>query len=77
MQRVVFRTILWALPLMLRRAAATPVNIAGERVDIGGCLNTLTPSRSQMRGTSSMAPNSCLVDVVAWPHRWNVVARVV
>jgi trimethylamine-N-oxide reductase (cytochrome c) len=47
-----------------------PVMIAGERVDIGGCLNSLTPSRTQIRGTSSMSPNSCLVDVVPWPHLW-------
>jgi hypothetical protein len=51
-----------------------PVTIAGECVDIGGCLNTLTPSRSQIRGTSSMSPNSCLVEVVAWPHLWQVSA---
>ena len=51
-----------------------PVTIAGESVDIGGCLNTLTPSRSQIRRTSSMSPNSCLVEVVAWPHIWQVNA---
>jgi trimethylamine-N-oxide reductase (cytochrome c) len=42
------------------------IDIAGERVEIGGCMNTLTPSRSQSKGTSSMAPNSCLVQVEAW-----------
>ncbi len=44
------------------------VVVAGEAVEIGGCLNTLTPSRSQIKGTSSMSPNSCLVEVESWPH---------
>jgi trimethylamine-N-oxide reductase (cytochrome c) len=46
-----------------------PVEIAGEVVDIGGCMNLLTPSRPQAQGTSSMSPNSCLVQVAPWPHR--------
>jgi trimethylamine-N-oxide reductase (cytochrome c) len=29
-------------------------------------VNVLTPSRPQMKGTSSMAPNSCLVQVERW-----------
>ena len=37
-----------------------------ETVEIGGCLNILTPDRPQARGTSSMAPNSCLVEVEKW-----------
>ena len=40
--------------------------VAGETVEIGGCLNILTPDRPQTRGTSSMAPNSCLVQVEKW-----------
>jgi len=42
------------------------VEVDGECVEIGGCLNVLTPSRSQSRGTSSMAPNSCMVQVERW-----------
>jgi trimethylamine-N-oxide reductase (cytochrome c) len=42
------------------------VEIAGEQVEIGGCLNLLTPDRPQTRGTSSMSPNSCLVQVEKW-----------
>ena len=42
------------------------VEVDGERVEIGGCLNTLTSSRPQSRGTSSMAPNSCMVQVERW-----------
>jgi trimethylamine-N-oxide reductase (cytochrome c) len=43
-----------------------PVSCDGETVDIGGCMNLLTPSRTAMRGTSSMAPNACLVQVQPW-----------
>ena len=32
-------------------------------------MNTLTPSRPQSKGTSSMAPNSCLVQVEALARR--------
>lgn len=42
------------------------VVVAGETVEIGGCMNTLTPDRPQTRGTSSMSPNSCLVEVEKW-----------
>jgi len=42
--------------------------IAGEHIEIGGCMNTLTPSRPQIKGTSSMSPNSCLVQVERWEH---------
>jgi trimethylamine-N-oxide reductase (cytochrome c) len=49
-----------------------PVEVDGERLEIGGSMNLLTPSRPQMRGTSAMSPNSCLVQVQAWvgaaPH---------
>ncbi len=38
----------------------------GELIEVGGCMNTLTPSRPQMKGTSSMSPNSCLVQVRKW-----------
>jgi trimethylamine-N-oxide reductase (cytochrome c) len=41
-------------------------DIQGQRVEIGGCLNTLTPARSQSSDTESMAPNSCLVQVETW-----------
>ena len=42
------------------------IEIDGERVEIGGCLNVLTSSRPQSRGTSSMAPNSCMAQVERW-----------
>jgi trimethylamine-N-oxide reductase (cytochrome c) len=46
-----------------------PRVINGETVDIGGCMNVLTSSRPQMKGTSSMSPNSCLVEVTKWTGR--------
>ena len=42
------------------------IDVAGETVEIGGCLNMLTADRPQTRGTSSMSPNSCLVQVEKW-----------
>jgi trimethylamine-N-oxide reductase (cytochrome c) len=42
------------------------IEINGERVEIGGCMNMLTPDRPQTAGTSSMSPNSCLVQVEKW-----------
>jgi molybdopterin guanine dinucleotide-containing S/N-oxide reductase-like protein len=43
-----------------------PVEVNGEIVDIGGSMNILTSSRSQSSETSSMAPNSCLVQIKKW-----------
>lgn len=42
------------------------LEIQGERVEIGGCMNVLTPDRPQTQGTSSMSPNSCLVQIEKW-----------
>jgi molybdopterin guanine dinucleotide-containing S/N-oxide reductase-like protein len=42
----------------------------GKVVDRGGCINLLTPSRTQATGTSAIAPNSCLVQVERWNRRW-------
>jgi trimethylamine-N-oxide reductase (cytochrome c) len=36
------------------------------RVDRGGCLNILTPKRPQVKRTSGMGCNSCLVEVEQW-----------
>jgi trimethylamine-N-oxide reductase (cytochrome c) len=42
------------------------VEVAGETVEIGGCMNVLTSDRPQTKGTSSMSPNSCLVQIDKW-----------
>lgn len=36
------------------------------RVDRGGCLNSLTPPRRQMKNVEGMGSNSCLVQIEAW-----------
>jgi hypothetical protein len=35
-------------------------------VDIGGCLNLLTPARSQSRNTHSMALGTAMVEYECW-----------
>lgn len=47
-------------------AEFNPEKHNGTWVDMGGCMNTLTSSRTQIKGTSSMSPNSCLVEVQKW-----------
>jgi anaerobic selenocysteine-containing dehydrogenase len=36
------------------------------RVDRGGCLNSLTPRRPQVKNTEGMGSNSCLVQIERW-----------
>jgi anaerobic selenocysteine-containing dehydrogenase len=36
------------------------------RVDRGGNLNLLTPPRNQVKNTSGMGTNSCLVEIAPW-----------
>ena len=36
------------------------------RVDRGGAINLLTPKRPQVKGTSGMGVNSCLVEIEPW-----------
>jgi trimethylamine-N-oxide reductase (cytochrome c) len=50
------------------------IDIDGEIVDVGGSMNGLTPSRSQQCRTSSMSPNSCLVQVEPWRVTQEVAA---
>ncbi len=42
------------------------IEVNGEQVEIGGCMNMLTSDRPQSQGTSAMSPNSCLVQVEKW-----------
>ncbi|MEM8936756.1 MAG: molybdopterin dinucleotide binding domain-containing protein, partial [Pseudomonadota bacterium] len=42
--------------------------VNGETVEIGGCLNMLTPDRFQTSGVHSMSPNSTLVEVMKYDH---------
>lgn len=50
-----------------------PVSTLDGVVDIGGSMNLLTPSRTAIKGTHSMAPNSCMVEVSRWV--WDEQAR--
>jgi molybdopterin guanine dinucleotide-containing S/N-oxide reductase-like protein len=49
-------------------SAATydPIGKPGVSPDRGGCVNLLTPSRPIIKKSSSMAANSCLVQVEKW-----------
>ena len=49
------------------------IEVDNERVDIGGCMNLLTPDRPQTSGTSSMSPNSCLVEIEKWRGAANLL----
>ena len=42
---------------------------AKDAPEHGGCLNLLTPERSQIRQAEAMAPGLCLVEVEAWTDR--------
>ena len=51
-----------------RQASAVynPVGEPGNSADRGGCINQLTPARTQSLKTHSAAYNSCLVEVELW-----------
>ena len=44
----------------------TPIGEPGRSPDRGGCVNVLTPSRSIIKRSHSMAANSCLVEIRRW-----------
>jgi len=43
-----------------------PLGRPGESVDRGGCLNLLSPSRSQVKRSHSMANGTAMVEVMGW-----------
>ena len=43
-----------------------PIGEPGYSPDRGGCMNILTPSRTIIKQSSGMAPNSCLVQIEKW-----------
>ncbi len=51
-----------------RQASAVydPVGKPGYSADRGGCINNLTPKRTQSLKTHSAAYNSCLIEVALW-----------
>ena len=51
-----------------RQASAVyePIGKPGESADRGGCINLLTPKRTQSLKTHSAAYNSCLIEIEKW-----------
>jgi trimethylamine-N-oxide reductase (cytochrome c) len=47
-------------------AVYDPIGEPGKSMDRGGCMNILTPSRSIIKKSHSIAPNSCLVQIEKW-----------
>lgn len=47
-------------------AVYEPTGEPGQIVDLGGCLNILTPPRMQAKGTVASAASLCLCDVERW-----------
>ena len=43
-----------------------PIGEPGKSVDRGGCLNQLTPPKSQLKKGHSMASSSSMVEVELW-----------
>lgn len=43
-----------------------PLDTAEGTVDLGGCLNLLTPPRTLTATADGIAPNSCLVQIESW-----------
>jgi hypothetical protein len=48
----------------------------GKSVDRGGCLNLLTPERTQTRSTHSLAGANALVEVELWDGRTEHMSAV-
>lgn len=49
-------------------ASFREVEVNGETVEVCGCLNILTPERSQVARSHSMSPNSTLVQIEKYMH---------
>ena len=50
-------------------AVYDPMGEPGKSVDRGGCLNLLTPERTQTKTTHSLAGSNALVQVELWDGR--------
>lgn len=57
-------------------AVYDPMGEPGKSVDRGGCLNLLTPERTQTKTTHSLAGANALVEVELWDGRIEHVAAV-
>jgi len=50
-------------------AVYDPMGEPGKSVDRGGCLNLLTPERTQTKSTHSLAGANSLVQIEVWDRR--------
>jgi anaerobic selenocysteine-containing dehydrogenase len=57
-------------------AVYDPMGEPGKSVDRGGCLNLLTPERTQTRSTHSLAGANALVEVELWDGRTEHLSAV-
>jgi trimethylamine-N-oxide reductase (cytochrome c) len=57
-------------------AVYDPMGEPGKSVDRGGCLNLLTPERTQTRSTHSLAGANALVEVELWDGRAEHISAV-
>ena len=57
-------------------AVYDPMGEPGKSVDRGGCLNLLTPERTQTRSTHSLAGANALVEVKLWDGRAEHISAV-
>ena len=53
-----------------------PMGELGKSVDRGGCLNLLTPERTQTKTTHSLAGANALVEVVLWDGKTEFISEV-
>ncbi len=51
-----------------------PMGEPGKSVDRGGCLNLLTPERTQTKSTHSLAGANSLVEIVKWDGRTEYIS---
>ena len=57
------------VPAALTIAVYDPMGEPGKSVDRGGCLNLLTPHKSQTKSTHALAGANALVQVELWDRR--------
>ena len=50
-------------------AVYDPMGVPGQSIDRGGCLNQLTPPRSQLKKGHSMGSSAALVEVTLWKEQ--------
>jgi trimethylamine-N-oxide reductase (cytochrome c) len=56
-------------------AVYDPMGEPGKSVDRGGCLNLLTPHRSQTKSTHSLAGSQALVEIEPWDGKTEYISE--